>query len=74
MVMLGINSLDALAAALQAKLATQTHFHTINTRLILQTGVNLKKIRPEQNQDPALIGKVLEALDRMGVAVNKGTP
>ena len=74
MAMLGINSLDALGVALREKLAAQTHFHTINTRLILQTGVNLKKIRPEQNLDQALIGKVLDALSRMGVAVNKGTP
>ena len=71
--MLGINSLEALGAALREKLSAQTHFHTINTRLILQTGVNLKKIKPEQNLDPLLIGKVLEALGRMGVAVNKGT-
>ena len=70
--MLGINSLDALGVALREKLPAQTHFHTINTRLILQTGVNLKKIRPEQNLDPVLIGKVLEALSRMGVTVNKG--
>ncbi len=70
--MLGINSLDALGVALREKLSVQTHFHTINTRLILQTGVNLKKIRPEQNLDPELIGKVLEALNRMGVAVSKG--
>ena len=74
MSMLGISSLEALGAALREKLTAPTHFHTINTRLILQTGVNLEKIRPEQNLDPVLIGKVLEALGRMGVAVSRGTP
>jgi hypothetical protein len=67
--MVAISTLDALGVLLRARLAAPSHFHTINTRLILQTGVNLKKIKPEQNQDPALIGRVLMALSRMGVAV-----
>ena len=70
--MASMNSLDAVGSALLENLAAQTHFHFINTRLILQTGVNLKKIKPEQNHNPVLIGKVLEALTRMGVMVHRG--
>jgi hypothetical protein len=38
--MAGMNSLDAAGTALLEKLSAQSHFHIINTRLILQTGVN----------------------------------
>jgi len=67
-----IQNLESLAEALRVKLPLQSNFYVVNTRLILQTGVNLKRIKPEQNQDPALVQRVLEALDRMGVAIAGG--
>lgn len=72
--MTAIDSLDALGAALRTRLPLQSNFNVVNTRLILQTGVNLKKIRPDQNQDPVLIRRVLDALGRMGVGIAGGAP
>lgn len=69
-----IDSLDALSSALRTQLPLASNFNVVNTRLILQTGVNLKKIKPDQNQDPLLIRRVLDALDRMGVSVAGASP
>ena len=69
-----IQTLEALAAALRSKLPEQRDFYVVNTRLILQTGVNLRRIRTEQNQSVVLIQTVLEALARMGVALTEDAP
>ena len=69
-----IQTLEALAAALRTKLPEQRDFYVVNTRLILQTGVNLRRIRTEQNQSVVLIQTVLEALARMGVALTEDAP
>ena len=55
-----IQTLEALAAALRTKLPEQRDFYVVNTRLILQTGVNLRRIRTEQNQSVVLIQTVLD--------------
>ncbi|HMY56655.1 MAG TPA: hypothetical protein PK472_00275 [Pseudomonadota bacterium] len=65
-------SLDDLAAALRAKLPQQSNYYVVNTRLILQTGVNLRRIREEQNRDSDVIRTVLDALSRMGVTLEGG--
>ena len=62
-------SLDAVSAAVRQQLPLQSNFNTLNTRLICQTGINLKKIRPEQNLDEQLIRRVVETLTRMGVSI-----
>lgn len=62
-----IYSLSHLGDRLREKLAVPAVFNCINTRLIIQTGVNLKKITPEQDRDRAALDKVLGALSRMGV-------
>lgn len=72
--MSAIDSLDALSMALRAQLPLASNFNVVNTRLILQTGVNLKRIKPDQNQDEVLIRRVLDALGRMGVVVAGGSP
>ena len=69
-----IQTLEALAAALRSKLPEQRDFYVVNTRLILQTGVNLRRIRTEQNQSVVLIQTVLDALARMGVALTEDAP
>lgn len=64
-----IQSLESLAVALKAALPHPSNFYVVNTRLILQTGVNLKRIKDEQNRDVDVIRSVLTALDRMGVSI-----
>ncbi len=67
-------SLESLAAALRVVLPNPSNFYVINTRLILQTGVNLKRIKDEQNRDANVIRTVLAALDRMGVSIEGAQP
>lgn len=62
-------SLSHLGDRLRQQLGVPAVFNCINTRLIIQTGVNLKKISPEQDRDPEALSKVLGALKRMGVSV-----
>ena len=69
-----IQTLEALAVALRSKLPEQRDFYVVNTRLILQTGVNLRRIRTEQNQSVVLIQTVLDALARMGVVIGGKSP
>lgn len=69
-----IQTLEALAAALRTKLPEPRDFYVVNTRLILQTGVNLRRIRTEQNQSVVLIQTVLDALARMGVTLTEDAP
>jgi hypothetical protein len=40
----------------------------INTRVLLQTGVNLRNITPEQDHDPSTIAKVTTVLEKLGIA------
>lgn len=63
------SSLVDLASRLRASLDGPTIFTCINTRLILQTGVNLKQISSEQDRDPSVIRKVEAALANMGVSL-----
>lgn len=62
-------TLDAIGTALRERLPLASNFNSVNTRLILQTGINLKKIKPEQNEDEQAVGKVIAALTRMGVPI-----
>jgi hypothetical protein len=41
----------------------------ITTRVMLETGVNLKAVRPDQDHDQATVAKVLAVIEDMGVAV-----
>lgn len=41
----------------------------LNTRVLLQTGVNLRNIRPEEDQDPQTVAKVSEVLRKLGISV-----
>jgi hypothetical protein len=59
----------ALEKRLAGELTASALFTSLNTRLILRTGVNLKMIRPEQNDDRELVSRVREALSAMGFGV-----
>lgn len=60
-------SLEELCAAVQAVLRGPSMFQVLNTRLIIQLGVDLKAPTAAQNRDASLIGRVEEALRRMGI-------
>ncbi len=64
-----IYSLDQLANVLRKELELPAVFNCVNTRLIIQTGINLKRITAEQNRDRATLDRVSGALRRMGVAL-----
>ena len=61
------SSLGEIESSLREQLPINAVFTSVNTRLIIQTGINLKQIREEQNRNPVVIGKVTEALRRMGL-------
>jgi hypothetical protein len=65
----GIRSLEELRDALRRSIGSATIFSHLNTRLIIQLGVNLKDIDAEQNRDPALLERVMAALGRMNIRV-----
>lgn len=60
-------SLAELGAAVRSALGAGAAFKYLNTRLIIQIGVNLDDLSPAQNADPALLLRVQEALQRMGI-------
>jgi len=62
-----MTSLESLAEGLRKQLGVAAVFNSINTRLIIQTGINLKKFTPEQNKDPATLMKVTDGLRKMGI-------
>lgn len=66
---MAIHSLQSLAERLQKQLEIPAIFTSVNTRLIIQVGINLKKIDPDQNYDQAQIRKVMNALSKMGITV-----
>ena len=41
-------------------------------RVVIQHGVNLKDISPDQDRDPALLARVRSTLSRMGIALEGG--
>jgi len=60
-------TLEELSAAVGAALGSGAAFQCLNTRLIIQLGVNLKAISTAQNNDLALLQRVQDALARMGI-------
>jgi hypothetical protein len=61
------NTLTAIGLAVRESLGSAAMFQVLSTRLIIQFGVDLKAPTPEQNADPALVQRVREALQRMGI-------
>ncbi len=67
-------SLAELAAMLRKRLGAGSIFQILNTRLVIQYGVNLRDISPEQDRDVALLSRVRAALTRMGISLEGGQP
>lgn len=63
----GPPSLEDIRAKVHAKVPSGSMFRVLNTRLIIQTGVDLEAIRADQTHDPMLRTRVAEALARMGI-------
>lgn len=70
-VMARFTSLGDIESTLRRQLPVNAIFTSVNTRLILQTGVNLKQIREDQDRNPTAIEKVVDALHRMGLLEEK---
>lgn len=66
------DNLVELAATLRKRLGAGSIFQILNTRLVIQLGVNLKEISPEQNRDAALHARVRATLVRMGISLEGG--
>lgn len=66
-------SLRELSDAIRASLGNSTHFQLLNTRLIIQLGVNLKNISDAQDRDEALLRSVYGALKRMGIQAGRAS-
>lgn len=64
-------TLQDISETLLRELPIFAVFTSVNTRVILQTGINLKKIKPEQNDNPAAVQAVRDALARMGFDLEK---
>ena len=67
-------SLADIGVVVRESLGSAAMFQVLNTRLIIQFGVDLKVPSPEQNNDPALVQRVREALLRMGIRAGDQTP
>ena len=63
----GLNTITAIYQTLQ-KQRSPVQLSLINTRVLLETGVNLRSVPAEQDRDPATIAKVSAVLLGMGMA------
>ena len=63
-----LSSLEEIVSQLSAKHlgGNQLSVAPVCTRIMLRTGVNIRTPKPEQQRDPAVIAKVLAALNEMG--------
>jgi hypothetical protein len=62
-----LNTITAIYQSLQ-KQRSPVQLSLINTRILLETGVNLRGVTAEQDHDPATIAKVSAVLRGMGMA------
>lgn len=62
-----VKTLEELQDRLRSEVPSPAIFQCLNTRLMIQLGVNLNDISPEQNEDAALVGRVIESLGRMNI-------
>lgn len=62
-----LQSLQQVREALRRAVGgNQALFSLVNTRLILRTGVDLGKVEPAKDRDPAAVDAVIQALHAMG--------
>lgn len=65
----GATTVTGLARALEAELRNAASLGAVTTRVLLRTGVNLRKPTPQQDGDAAAVEKVRSALADMGYHV-----
>jgi hypothetical protein len=63
-------SLRQVEKTLRALLGNDAMFSLVNTRLMLRTGVDLKSIEAAQDGKAELLKQVIQALEKMGYALN----
>jgi hypothetical protein len=62
-----LDTITAIYRGLQ-KQRSPVQLSLINTRVLLETGVNLRSVTTDQDRDPATIAKVTSVLRGMGMA------
>jgi hypothetical protein len=68
-----MKSLEQVRKTLMAALGSEALSSLVITRIALQTGVDLKRITPDADNDSALVTRVLEALRAMGYTAEQLT-
>lgn len=63
-----LQDLDEVATSLQSSVGPAV-FGPLASRVLLRTGVSLRKPRPDQLTDPVAVAKVVAALADMGYRV-----
>lgn len=61
-----MRTLDDVQRALRARVGSDDAMKLVTTRVFLRTGVNLKQVRPDQNDNAAVVTKVMGALAAVG--------
>jgi hypothetical protein len=62
-------TVSGMAKALEQQLQNPGSLGAISTRVLLRTGVNLRKPTPQQDTDGTCVEKVRTALSDMGFAI-----
>ena len=65
-----LRTLDDVQRALRTRVGSDDAMKLVTTRVFLRTGVNLKQIRPEQNDNAAVVTKVIGALAAVGHSIS----
>ncbi|MBI5544364.1 MAG: hypothetical protein HY901_10770 [Deltaproteobacteria bacterium] len=70
---MALNRLSEVKEALHQELKGQDSWKMsfLMTRVALRTGINLDAIRPEQEQDTAVLARVVQTLQDMGYRVGR---
>lgn len=76
-----MKTLNEITSMLTAALGSEALVKVVNTRIALRTGIDLKRVSFEQNENPEAVGKVIEALTALGftleslraVAIKRGS-
>ena len=63
----GLDTITAIYRGLQ-KQRSPVQLSLINTRVLLETGVNLRSVTTDQDRDPTVVAKVTSVLRGMGMA------
>lgn len=65
-----MKSLNEIQTTLSAALGSEALVQLVNTRITLRTGVDLRTIQNQDNLNPELVAKVIEALTALGFSAS----